>query len=335
MRSRRTRPPPAFAVLALLALLPALPSFAEDAGETAKAFPNRAVRIIVPFPAGGPTDILSRVIAQRMSEDWGEPVVIENRPGANTVIGAQQVARAAPDGYTLLAAMDTTLVMNPATIKNLPYDPFRDFASVTLAAKNTSLLTVRAEGGPNTIAELIARAKRNPGTLNYGAGIITTRLAGYLFNREAGIDVQLVPYKGSADVVQGLLTGAVDYIIDGVASSLPLIQSGRFRALAKLNNRPLPALPDIQPLSLVAGMPALDDISSWIAIVAPARTPRAIVDKIQQEVARMYADPALYDRLQKAGINPVSSTPEEFDAFFRKEAVRWEKAFKESGIELE
>lgn len=335
MRSRRTRPPPAFAVLALLALLPALPSFAEDAGETAKAFPNRAVRIIVPFPAGGPTDILSRVIAQRMSEDWGEPVVIENRPGANTVIGAQQVARAAPDGYTLLAAMDTTLVINPATIKNLPYDPFRDFASVTLAAKNTSLLTVRAEGGPNTIAELIARAKRNPGTLNYGAGIITTRLAGYLFNREAGIDVQLVPYKGSADVVQGLLTGAVDYIIDGVASSLPLIQSGRFRALAKLNNRPLPALPDIQPLSLVAGMPALDDISSWIAIVAPARTPRAIVDKIQQEVARMYADPALYDRLQKAGINPVSSTPEEFDAFFRKEAVRWEKAFKESGIELE
>ena len=338
MRSRRTRPPSVFAIttlLALLALLPSLPSFAEDAGEVAKAFPNRAVRIIVPFPAGGPTDILSRVIAQRMSEDWGEPVVIENRPGANTVIGAQQVARAAADGYTLLAAMDTTLVMNPAAIKNLPYDPFRDFAPVTLAAKNTSLLTVRADGGPNTIAELIARAKRNPGKLNYGAGIITTRLAGYLFNREAGIDVQLVPYKGSADVVPSLLTGAVDYIIDGVASSLPLIQSGKFRALAKLNSRPLPALPDVQPLSLVAGMPALDDISSWIAIVAPARTPRAIVDKIQQEVARMYADPALYDRLQRAGINPVSSTPEEFDAFFRKEAVRWEKAFKESGIQLE
>jgi tripartite-type tricarboxylate transporter receptor subunit TctC len=316
-------------------MLPALPSLAENAGEAAKAFPNRAIRIIVPFPAGGPTDILSRVIAQRMSEDWGEPVIIENRPGANTAIGAQQVARAAPDGYTLLAAMDTTLVMNPATIKNLPYDPFRDFASVTLAAKNTSLLTVRTDDGPATIAELIARAKRDPGKLNYGAGIITTRLAGYLFNREAGIDVQLVPYKGSADVVQGLLTGAVDYIIDGVASSLPLIQSGKFRALAKLNDRPLPALPDVKPLSFVAGMPALDDISSWIAIVAPARTSRAIIDKIQQEVARMYADPALYDRLQKAGINPVSSTPEEFDSFFRKEAVRWQNAFKESGFQLE
>jgi tripartite-type tricarboxylate transporter receptor subunit TctC len=322
-------------VSAFVTMLAVQSAMAAEAPDTAKAFPNRPIRIIVPFPAGGPTDILSRVIAQRMSEDWGQPVLIENRPGANTVIGAQQVARAAPDGYTLLAAMDTTLVMNPATLKNLPYDPFRDFAAVTLAAKNTSLLTVRADDGPKSIGELISRAKIASAKLNYGAGIITTRLAGYLFNREAGIDAQLVPYKGSTDVVQGLLTGAVDYIIDGVASSLPLIQSGKFRALAKLNSRPLPALPDVKPLALVAGMPALDDISSWIAIVAPARTPRPIVDKIQQEVAKMYADPVLYARLEKAGINAVSSTPEEFDAFFRKEAVRWEKAFRESGIQLE
>ena len=301
----------------------------------AQEYPNRPIRIIVPFPVGGPTDILSRVIGQRMSEDFRQPVVIENRPGANTVFGAVQVARAAPDGYTLLAAMDTTLVMNPATIKDLPYDPFRDFAAVTLAAKNTSLMTVRAEGGPRTIAELIARAKAHPGKLNYVAGIITTRLAGYLFSREAGIDTQLVPYKGSAEVVQGLLTGAVDYIIDGVASSLPLIQSGKFRALAKLNSRPLPALPDVQPLAAVAAMPALDDISSWIALMAPAHTPRPIVDKLQQEVARMYADRPLYDRLEKAGINAVASTPDELDAFFRKEAVRWEKAFRDSGIQLE
>jgi tripartite-type tricarboxylate transporter receptor subunit TctC len=330
--------PSVFTVLALLVLLPALPAAAEETADAAKAFPSRPVRIIVPFPAGGPTDILARVIGQRMSEDWGQAVVIENRPGANTAIGAQQVARAAPDGYTLLAAMDTTLVLNPAATKNLPYDPFRDFAAVTLAAKNTSLLTVRADDGPRTIktiGELIAAAKRNAGKLNYGAGIVTTRLAGYLFNREAGIDVQLVPYKGSAEVVQGLLTGAVDYIIDGVASSLPLIQSGKFRALAKLNSRPLPALPDVPPLAVAAGMPALDDISSWIAIVAPARTPRAVVGKIQQEVAQMYADPVLYERLQKAGINAVSSTPEEFDAFFRQEAVRWDKVFKESGIQLE
>jgi tripartite-type tricarboxylate transporter receptor subunit TctC len=299
----------------------------------AQSYPNRTIRIIVPFPAGGPTDILSRVIAQKMSEDWGHPVVIENRPGADTAIGAVQVAKSPPDGYTLLAAMDTTLVMNPATKTNLPYDPFKDFAPVTLAAKNTSLLTVRAEDGPKTIAELIARGKTS-GKMNYGAGIITTRLAGYMFNRAAGIKVQLIPYKGSAEVVQGLLTGAVDYIIDGVASSLPLIKAGKFRPLAKLNSRPLPVLPNVPPLAEAAGMPELDDMSSWIAVVAPAGTPREIVDRLQRKVAAIYADRATYDKLIAAGINPVSSTPEEFDAFFRKEALRWSTAFKESGIKL-
>jgi len=299
----------------------------------AQTYPSRTIRIIVPFPAGGPTDIVSRVIAQKMSEDWGQPVVIENRPGADTVIGAMQVAKAAPDGYTLLAAMDTTMVMNPATKTSLPYDPFKDFTSITLAAKNTSLLTVRAEDGPKTIPELIARAKAS-GRMNYGAGIITTRLAGYMFNRAAGIQVQLIPYKGSAEVVQGLLTGAVDYIIDGTASSLPLIKSGKFRPLAKLNNRPLPSLPDVPPLAEAAGMPELEDMSSWIALVAPAGTPRAIVEQLQKKVEAIYADRATHDRLIEAGLNPVSSTPEEFDAFFRKEAVRWTKVFKESGIKL-
>ncbi len=300
----------------------------------AQAYPNRTIRIIVPFPAGGPTDILSRVIAQKMSEDWGQPVVIENRPGADTAIGAVQVAKAAPDGYTLLAAMDTTLVMNPATKTSLPYDPFKDFASVTLAAKNTSLLTVLAKDGPKSIPELIARAKAS-GRMNYGAGIITTRLAGYMFNKAAGISVQLIPYKGSAEVVQGLLTRAVDYIIDGTASSLPLIKSGQFRPLAKLNSRPLPSLPDVPPLSEAAGMPELDDMSSWIALVAPAGTPRPIIERLQGKVAAIYADPATNAKLIEAGINPVSSTPEEFDAFFRKEAVRWSTAFKESGIKFD
>jgi tripartite-type tricarboxylate transporter receptor subunit TctC len=314
--------------LASLCVLASSPAAAQE------AYPSRPIRIVVPFPAGGPTDILSRIVAQKMSEAFGQPVVVENRPGADTALGAVQVAKAAPDGYTLLAAMDTTLVMNPATKTNLPYDPFKDFAAITLAAKNTSLLTVRAEGGPKTIPELIALGKAKAGSMNYGAGIITTRLAGYMFNREAGFKAQLIPYKGSAEVVQGLLTGAVDYIVDGVASSLPLIKSGKFRPLAKLNSRPLPQLPDVPPLSVAANMPALEDISSWIAFVAPAGTPRAVVDKIQAEVVRIYADPATADKLEKSGINAVSSTPEELDAFFRKEAVRWEKAFKESGIKL-
>ena len=317
-------------VSALVCALSLAPAAAQES-----QFPTRTIRIIVPFPAGGPTDILSRIVAQKMSESFGQPVVVENRPGADTAIGATQVAKAAPDGYTLLAAMDTTLVLNPATKASLPYDAFKDFNAISLAAKNTSLLTVRAEDGPKTIPELIALGKAKAGAMNYGAGIITTRLAGYLFNREAGISAQLIPYKGSSEVVQGLLTGAVDYIVDGTASSLPLITSGRFRALAKLNNRPLPALPNVPSLAVAAGMPALDDMSSWIAFMAPAGTPRQVIDRLQAEVVKAYADPANADKLEKAGINAVSSTPEEFDAFFRREAVRWEKVFRESGIKLD
>jgi tripartite-type tricarboxylate transporter receptor subunit TctC len=297
-------------------------------------YPNRAVRIVVPFPAGGPTDILMRVVGQRMSEIWSQPVVIENQPGANTAIAAARVAKMPADGYTLLAVMDVTMVLNPITTKNLAYDPLKDFASITLASKNTSLLSVRAEGGPKTVKELIARAKANPGKLNYGAGIITTRLAGYLFNREAGLDVQYIPFNGSAPTVQGLLTGAVDYIVDGTATSLSLIQAGKLRALAKLNSRPLTALPDVKPLAVEAGMPALDDISTWIGLVAPAGTPRGIIDKIQREVATMYVDPAIADKLEKSGISAVSSTPEEFDAFVRKELNRWGQVFRDSGIQL-
>jgi len=301
----------------------------------AQSYPTKPIRMIVPFPAGGPTDILARVIAQRMNEDWGQPVLVENRPGANTAIGAQLVAKAPPDGYTLLAAMDTTLVMNPVTTSNLSYDPFKDFAAITMAANNTSLLTVRAGDGPQTVKELIAKAKANRGRLNYGAGTITTRLAGYLFNRLAGIEVSFIPYKGSADVVQGLLTGSVDFIIDGTASSLPLIRSGKFRALAKLTSRPLPALPEVKSLAIAADLPELQDISTWAGLVAPAGTPPAIIDKIAREVATMYKDPAIIDKLERSGIAAMSSTPAEFDAFFRKEAERWTRVFKESGIKLD
>src|SRR5882672_277175 len=320
------------AVFTIIAITPAA---AQTAADTAQNFPSRTIRIIVPFPAGGPTDINARIIAQKMSADWKQPVVIENRPGANTAIGAQIVAKAEPDGYTLLAAMDTTLVMNPATASvPLTYDPFKDFATITLTAKNTSLLTVRAEG-PANVQELIARAKAAPGKMNYGAGIITTRLAGYLFARSAGFEAQLIPYKGSSDVVQGLLSGSVDFIIDGVASSLPLIQSGKLRALAKLNGRPLPVLPDLQPLAVAAGLPELEDMSSWIGLVAPAGTPQPVVDKIAREIAAIYADPVVAGRLEQAGITAVTSTPGEFDAYFRAEAARWTKVFRASGIKLD
>jgi tripartite-type tricarboxylate transporter receptor subunit TctC len=216
-----------FAPIALIATIAIAAVAAAQGTADNQTYPNRAVRIVVPFPAGGPTDILARVIGQRLSEVWGQPVVIENQPGANTAIAAARVAKMPADGYTLFAVMDVTMVLNPITASNLPYDPLKDFAPITLASKNTSLLSVRTEDGPRTVKELIARAKANPGKFNYGAGIITTRLAGYLFNREAGLDVQYIPFNGSAPTVQGLLTGAVDYIIDGAATSLPLIRSGK------------------------------------------------------------------------------------------------------------
>src|SRR3984893_11884462 len=320
-------------MLGLVAALATMDATIQSAAG-AQTYPNRAIRIIVPFPAGGPTDILTRVIAQRMSETWGQGVVIENQPGANTAIAAARVAKMPPEGYNLLAVMDVTMVLNPITNKNLPYDPLKDFAPITLASKNTSLLSVRAHDGPKTVKELIARAKANPGKLNYGAGIIPPRLAGYLFNREAGIEAQYIPFNGSAPTVQGLLTGAVDYIIEGASTNLPLIQSGKLRALAKLNSRPLPALPDVKPLAVEAALPALDDISTWIGFVAPAGTPRAIVDKIQREVVSMYADPVIAEKLEKSGISAATSTPDEFDAFVRKELDRRGQVFKDSGIQL-
>jgi tripartite-type tricarboxylate transporter receptor subunit TctC len=316
----------------LLLLASASFGVAQDAAQT---FPNRPVRIVVPFPAGGPTDVNIRILGQKLSEIWGQSVVIENRPGANTGIGAQMVAKSAPDGYTLLAAMDATLVMNPATGVAMSYDPFKDFAPITLTAMNTSLLTVRASDGPKTLQELIARGKASQNKLNYGAGIIITRLAGHQFAKAAGIDVVLVPYKGSSEVVQGLLTGSVDFIVDGIAPSLPLVKSGQFRALAKLNNRPLPALPDLQPLSVAAGLPQIPEMSSWAGLVAPAGTPAAIVDKIHRDVVKAYEDPVVADRLEKAGITATTMKPAEFDAYFRAEAERWTKVYKESGIKLD
>ena len=187
-------------------------SCAEAAEDPSASFPNRPIRIIVPFPAGGPSDIVARLIGQTMSQDWGQPVVIENRPGANTIIGAQAAAKAAPDGYTLFMAIDSTLVMNQFVHKNLPYDPFDDFVPITLTAKTISVLAVSAASGPKSVKELMARAKAQPGKLNYGAGTITAQLMGHLFHKAAGLDIVYVPFKGTPDTVNGLLTGSVELI---------------------------------------------------------------------------------------------------------------------------
>src|ERR1700719_1433452 len=209
------------------AMVSALMMGTAAAQERPDAFPTRSIKIVVPFPAGGPSDVLARMIGQKMSEDWGQPVVVENRPGGNTVIGAQVVAKAAADGYTLLMAIDSTLTMNQYLYRTPPYNPFNDFAPVTLTAKTMQLLIVNAASDVKTVKDLVAKAKAAPGKLNFGAGTITTKLTGYLFNKAAGTETVLVPYNGSAEVTQALLTGSVDFSFDGPSASLSLIQSGR------------------------------------------------------------------------------------------------------------
>ena len=320
-------------VLAVLSALSALAVGTAAAQERPDAFPSRSIKIVVPFPAGGPSDVLARMIGQKMSEDWRQPVVVENRPGANTVLGAQQVAKAAPDGYTLLMAINSTLTMNQYLYRTPPYDPLTDFAPITLTTKTMQLLIVNAASDVRTVRDLIAKAKAQPGRLNYGAGTITTKLTGYLFNKAAGIETVLVPYNGSAEVAQGLLTKSVDFSFDGPSASLSLIQSGQFRVLAKFDPRPFPPVPDLALIT--AEVPTMDEITVWLGLVAPRGTPAAVIDKLQTEVAKALADPAIKAKADASGLYPATSTPAEFAAFIRKEAERWSAVVKETGMKYD
>jgi tripartite-type tricarboxylate transporter receptor subunit TctC len=227
--------------------------------------------------------------------------------------------------------MDTTLVINPLVTPNLPYDPAKDFAPITLLSRNMSLLVVRSDGA-RTVKELIATAKAKPGKLNMGAGTLTSRLGALLFAKSAGIDVQLVPFKGSAEIGQAVLAGTVDFAFDSTGTSLPLIQAGRYRALAKYSDRPLPILPDLPSLTAAADLPGLAESSTWVALVAPAGTAGAIIDKIHGAIARLYGDPTVIGKLEKAGILAANShTPAEFAAFIHAETKRWSSVLKEGG----
>jgi tripartite-type tricarboxylate transporter receptor subunit TctC len=240
------------------------------------------------------------------------------------------VAKADPDGYTLLAAMDSTMVLNPLVKKDLPYDPARDFEPISLGAKNISVLEVRADSPAHTMQDLLDMLKARPGKLNFGTGTTNGRLAGLLFAKLTATNFAIIPYKGSAETVEGLLTGSVDFGIDGMASSYPLIKDGKFRALAKLSDRPLSQLPDLPPLAEAAGVPELGDISTWIAFYAPAGTSSEITGKLSHFVATIYADPTVAKRLHDAGIIAVSSTPGELRAFVRSETERWGKVIHDN-----
>jgi tripartite-type tricarboxylate transporter receptor subunit TctC len=321
-------------VITAAMLAAAIAGLASAQEHSAANFPNRPIRLIVPFPAGGPSDIVARLIGQKMSDDWGQPVVVENRPGANTIIGAQAAAKAAPDGYTLFMAIDSTLVMNQYLHKSLPYDPLDDFAPITLTAKTISVLTVAANG-PKSVQELITTAKAQPGKLNYGAGTTTAQLMGHLFHKAAGLDIMYVPFKGTPETVNGLLTGSVHLIYAANQIVAPLVANGQVRALAKLDRDAPPSMAAIPALADAAGLPDLDDLSVWLGLVAPKGTPKPIIDKIHDEVVNILTDPAVKERSERTGNYPVTSTPEQFAAFIGKEADRWGKAIRDIGIRLD
>jgi tripartite-type tricarboxylate transporter receptor subunit TctC len=297
------------------------------------SYPTRTVHLIVPFPAGGPADIVARLLAQKLSDAWGQTVIVENKPGANTVLAAQYVAQAAPDGHTLLVAIDSTLVMNPYLYKKLSYDPFKDFAPITQTTQSMSVLAVRAADGPKSVKELIAQAKAAPGKLNYGGGTLTPQLMGHVFNKAAGIQVQYIPYRGTPATVQGLLTKSVDMVYAATSIALPLAADGKLRALARLDSRSFPSVKDIPTLREAAGFAQFDDLSVWLGLVAPSGTPKPVVDNIHREVVRILNDPPVKERVDRSG-NYISTSrsPEEFGAFIRKEADRWSKVLPETGI---
>ena len=321
-------------VLNTFAALAALAACALPADVAAQAYPDRTVRIIVPSPAGGPTDVGTRIIAERLAVEWGQPVIIENRPGANNIVGTVAAARAAPDGYTLLMALDSTLTMAPALYPKLPYNPAKDFAPVILAFRAPIILITDAVTGPKSLRELLQMAKDQPGKLTAGAGTLTSQLGVERLKSELGLDIRLIPYKGSAGTTLGLLTGDVTFTLDGVAAALPHIRSGRLRALANLAQQPVAALPGLPSFSGEAGLPKFD-VTVFLGLMVPAGAPQAVIEKINRDVNRMLQIPEVREKLAGAGLEPGGGSPSEFQAYIQEQGAIWTRVVKTSGFKVE
>jgi len=300
----------------------------------AQSYPIRPIRLVVPFPpGGGPADILGRAIAQKMSENFGQQVIVDNKPGANTIIGAETVAKAPPDGYTLLMAIDSTLTMNPTLYRKLPYDPLKDFDPVSLIAIVPTMLVVNKDVPVNNVRELITLAKSKPGQIMFGTGTIATHLAGELFNSMTGTKMVNVPYKGASGSITAVIAGDVPVSFSGVSTALVNWKAGRVKVLAAMGATRLPQAPDV-PTVAEAGVPGYE-AQVWQSIVVPAGTPREIVVKLNTELTRIMKLPETRERLSKVGIEPTSSTPEELAAFIRSETAKWSKIIKDIGLKVE
>ncbi len=311
--------------LALAALLPLT--------AVAQTYPIKPVRLMVPFPPGGATDIIGRLVAAKMQEVWGQPVVIENRPGAGTVVGTDYVAKSAPDGYTL-GMVVTAFVIIPSLRPDMPYDTLKDLAAVTHVSVQHLVMAAHPSLPANNVAELIALAKKEPGKLSYatpGSGT-AMHLSVELLKTTAGIDLVHVPYKGGAPAQQDVMSGRVPILMDVLNAVQPLIKSGKIKVLALLSPQRAPESPEYPVVAeAVSGVSAL----SIVGIVAPAATPRDLVHRISGDIASAVKSSDLTGRMKQQGMEPVGSTPEQFDALIRSEIEKWSKVVKLSGAKVD
>ena len=322
----------------LFTLAPAALAAAARLGTPARAqaYPIRPIRLVVPYPPGSGTDIVARLLAQKITENWGQQVIVDNKPGAGAIVGVEAVARAAPDGYTIGIGDTGPLAINPALYDKLPYNPATDFVAITHVANLPFVLVVHPSLPVTTVPELIALAKRQPGKLNYasvGNGS-AVHLASELFKRLAGIDIVHIPYKGSAPALAGLLAGEVSLMFVNLFSSIPHLQAGRLRVLAVASPTRTALLPDL-PTIAEAGLPGYAFLA-WFGIIAPAGTPEPIIDKLNGEFRRILALPDVRDRmLNQGGTEPVGSTSAEFADLMRSDMAQWAKIVKESGARVD
>ena len=301
---------------------------------SAQTWPNRTVRFVVPFPAGGSADTLARLLGQKISDPLGQPVVVENRPGAGGNLGTDVVAKSAPDGYTFLLT-PSSFASQPALYPNLSWDPVKDFAPVALVASQPHELEVNLNVPARSLQELIALAKAKPGQLNYASGGVgtTNHLAGELFKRMTGTDIVHVPYRGNPLAVVDVLNGQVAMMFDFMITGLPHVNEGRLRALAVTSTHRVPQMPDV-PTMIEAGLPGYEAVA-WFAVMAPAGTPRDIITKLNAQLNAALKQSDVLARLDQLGAEPMGGTPEDVSKLLSTEIPKWATVIKDANIKVE
>jgi tripartite-type tricarboxylate transporter receptor subunit TctC len=301
----------------------------------AQPYPSKPIHLIVPFPPGGPTDIVGRLVAQKISEGVGQPVVVENRPGAGGTVGSLAAAKSPPDGYTLLYGSTSTLAIAPSLYRNLTYDPRKSFAPISLVSRGPILVAVNDKVPARTLKEFIDLAKKSPGKLSYGSGGNGTppHLAGELFKAVAGVDLLHVPYKGGAPAINDVAGGQVEAVFEGQVALLPHLQSGRIRALAITGAKRNPALPDV-PTVAEAGLPQYD-ANFWSGLVAPAGTPAETVNRLNSVLLKALSSADVRETLARQGLEPSGNSPQEFAKYIAAELEKWAAVVKTSGAKID